>query len=96
MRGESNAIGIRTTKAPYSNVGAYYIDFEFEENKRKICEDIERIKAYLEKGKIVVIPSDGIGTGLARLDKYAPQTLQYIIDKINSLVLKYNKQRREV
>ena len=34
MRGESNAIGIRTKKAPFSDNSAYYIDSEFDMKTR--------------------------------------------------------------
>jgi hypothetical protein len=77
MRGEPNAIGIPTLKEP----GAFFTDNEFETNKQIIDEAFRQIPS----GKTVVIPSDGLGTGIARLDKVAPRTFKYVVDKIKEL-----------
>ena len=91
MRGQANAIGIRTKKAPrYGNV--YYLDEEYDENISKIRQDFNKVDAKLQQGSMVVIPSDGFGTGLAKLKKYAPETLKYINDKIKELERKYNHE----
>ncbi len=89
MRGESNAFGIRVKKAPKNNPAVYYTDKEYKQNIEKINEDFNGLEKYLEAGWLVVIPLDGIGTGLARLKELAPQTLQYITDRINQLTVKY-------
>jgi len=87
MRGEPNAIGIRVKKAPLTG-DVYYSDSEFEENVRKINEDLNEVRKHLDYGEIVVIPSDGIGTGLALLKEKAPKTLLYLMKSLLRLDLK--------
>ena len=84
MRGEPNAIGIRVKKAPLIG-DVYYTDNEFEENIRKINEDLNEVRKQLDYGKIIIIPSHGIGTGLALLKYKAPKTLLYLVNSLLSL-----------
>jgi hypothetical protein len=77
MRDEPNAIGIPTLKEP----GVFFTDNEFETNKRLIDEAFRQIPP----DKTVVIPSDGLGTGIARLNIVAPRTFEYLINKTNQL-----------
>ena len=84
MRGEPNAIGIRVKKAPLTG-DVYYNDKEIDENKRKINEDLNEVREQLDYGKIIVIPSDGIGTGLALLKEKAPETLLYLVNSLLNL-----------
>ena len=81
MRGEPNAIGIPTKKLPNMNNDAYFTDDEFEDNKVRILIELNKIP----KGKTVVIPSSGLGTGLAELDKRAPKTYAFLLKKLNEL-----------
>ena len=89
MRGEPNAIGIRVKKAP-STGNAYYNDKEYKENIRKIDEDFQSVDIMLERGEIVIIPTDGMGTGLAKLKEFAPKTLDYLQKRLLELIKKYN------
>jgi hypothetical protein len=75
MRGEPNAIGVRTKKAPDNKPGSFYSDAEFDANRQKIDEDFSKVVAQARAGKPIVIPEDGLGTGRARL---GPRTLAYI------------------
>lgn len=90
MRGEPNCIGIRTKKNVTWNPSDYYYDIEFRENVIKILEDFELVENKLQEGKKVIIPLDGIGTGLARLSTNAPLTLNFIKNYIKYLIKKYN------
>jgi DNA polymerase elongation subunit (family B) len=78
MRGEPNTIGVRTKKAPLYDPNVYYTDAEYKDNIKKINEDINRIRQAALKGKIIVFPQDGIGTGMAKLAENAPKTLMFI------------------
>lgn len=85
MRGEPNSVGIRTKKAPSTDPSVYYNDDEYKENIKKINEDILKIRNnYVLKGKTLVLPSSGIGTGLSELEKRAPKTFSFL-----KAVLKY-------
>lgn len=86
-RGEENAHGIRTKRKPgYGAV--YYSDVHYEENCRKIDEDFEALFEMIRenRARIIVFPSDGLGTGYANLSTYAPRTLKYIEDKTRDLI----------
>jgi hypothetical protein len=83
MRGEPNAIGIRVKKTPSRDTNAYYSDREYDENVRKINEDIDTIQAHIVPGSCIVFPEDGIGTGLARLNQTAPKTFEYLTRSLN-------------
>ena len=74
MRAEPNAFGIATKKSPYE----FWSDKTFENNKLVINADFERLARRCSVNTIVVIPSDGIGTGLADLQNRAPKTWQYL------------------
>lgn len=81
MRGEENAIGIPTKKYPTMNDKAFFTDDEFESNKERILNEFKKIP----KNKTVVVPSSGLGTGLAQLDKRAPKTYAFLQECINKL-----------
>lgn len=91
MRGEPNAVGIRTKKTPKTGSEVYYYDDDIVYNMYKISEDFIVVYEYLLNGKTVVFPEDGIGTGLAKLKENAPQTLLYIEGVVKVLYDKFGK-----
>lgn len=93
MRGESNSIGVRVKKRPSNDITAYYTDKEYTYNISKIYQDFKKIKEVIAAGRIIVFPSDGIGTGLARLKQFAPNTLKYINEHIKNLERIYNENK---
>jgi hypothetical protein len=80
-----NAIGVRTKKAPTYNDVDFLTDKEYHQNIKWILEDLEPVFKALSENKIVVWPSDGIGTGLAKLHVHAPETLRFIGCVLESL-----------
>lgn len=85
MRGEHNAIGIRTKRAPRRSPDAFWSDDNYAENVKMLEEDFAIVLDMLSRGHTIVIPSDGIGTGLSNLSKYAPQTSVYVCKRLNQL-----------
>ena len=81
MRGEPNAFGIPTKKAPMEFLDSYFTDVELDLNKKAIDEAF----AKLDFSKDIIIPEAGLGTGLAELDKRAPLTFMYLQRKIKEL-----------
>jgi hypothetical protein len=77
MRGEPNVVGIRVKKYPSMNSDAFYKDSEYKNNIIKIAEDINNLEkqAY---NKTIVFPSNGIGTGMAKLNITSPKTFEYL------------------
>lgn len=85
MRGEQNTIGIPTKKKPETTDDSYYTDEEFEQNKKKINFSINLIMREIRMGKTIVFPSNGIGTGLAKLHEKAPKTYGFLQATLKAL-----------
>lgn len=85
MRGEPNAMGISTKKAPNMDESAFKSDAEFEENARIITEDVDAIIAAWNTGKYNKVLVPPIGVGLAKLAEKAPRTWEYLNSEINRL-----------
>jgi len=78
IRGEPNAVGIRTKKRPATTEGSYYDDRNYEQNIKKMKEDFIQAFAAVPLGGFLIIPKDGLGTGLAELDSRAPKTFAWL------------------
>lgn len=86
MRGEPNAFGIATKKdSLYNHPTSYFQDNA--ETKRIILNELSKLahKIEHEKWDIIIIPSDGIGTGLAKMQQYCPNALAFLNGMLNSL-----------
>lgn len=76
MRGEPNAIGVATKWSPSMSPSAFFDDTR--ECKWIVEADLAKVKLKLDAGKVVIVPTDGIGTGLSRLPQVAPNLNRYI------------------
>ncbi len=88
IRYEPNTIGISTKKQPNYLSTSYYTDVEYDINRMKIdCAIINIIGKFI-KGNYtsIVLPVDGLGTGLANLPKHAPKTYTYLNNSIKELM----------
>lgn len=78
MRGEINSLGIATKRLPEH--GRY--DCYFHDDQKcawqSVDLDFKRLKVTSKIYKGIVIPADGLGTGLAKLSEYAPKLLAHI------------------
>lgn len=89
MRGEPNAIGVPTKKTPSMNAEAFFSDEDLQAN----CDAIDLALLPLQKlstETTIVIPSAGLGTGLADLENKAPKTFAYLEQELASLGLESN------
>lgn len=73
-----NSIGIPTKKYPNNNKTSFYTDEEYDFNCKKILAAIEKIIKDSLKYDELIFPKNGFGTGFAKLDKFAPQTLKFL------------------
>lgn len=83
MRGAANAIGIATKYGPTMNRKDMWIEKnhnDFRTFKNIIDNDLEAVYNILEQDGLIVIPTDGLGTGLSKLPQNAPLTNQYLND----------------
>lgn len=88
MRGEPNTLGIAVKFAPSMAEGAFFTDDGGSSgNCGQIDLEFKRLEQRINSGKYdtIVIPSDGIGTGLAELDKRAPKTFAYLQKRLAEL-----------
>jgi hypothetical protein len=73
MRGEPNAVGVVTKHRPSNSPNAFFRDKDLDWIASIMTKDLLPVHEALLKGKTVVWPSDGIGSGLSQLPKYAPK-----------------------
>lgn len=86
MRGEPNAVGIPTKKSPSYRDDAFFSDEEFEQNKASMdAAFAEIMNAVTDSIRVIVIPSDGLGTGRAQLERRAPRTFAYLQKRLTEL-----------
>lgn len=72
MRGEPNAVGIPTKRSPSLRDDAFFTDADLFDFAWHSDPDFARLMDHLCAGGMVVMPEDGIGTGLADLKRRAP------------------------
>jgi hypothetical protein len=76
MRGEPNAIGLATKWSPSMSPHAFFDDTL--DCKSVVERDLMQVQRLLDDGKTVVVPADGIGTGLSQLPKRDPHLHDFI------------------
>lgn len=74
MRGEPNAIGVATLFSP----GVYYRPND-PDALEAVMKDLNKVTLELSLGRVVYVPSGGIGTGLAHLPENAPELHRLIV-----------------
>ena len=100
MRGEPNAFGIATKRAiSHGYPQDYFFDTqkdaplvlqaEFDNLEKELKQFLRTpvgfISTNTRKWNAVVVPSDGLGTGLSKLPETAPKLLEYINQRIEGL-----------
>jgi len=78
MRGEPNAFGICTKRAPDSRAESYFSD-DSVDDLIQIINDLKALRKHIDWGlDAIVFPADGIGTGLSDLPQKAPRLWAYL------------------
>ena len=100
MRGEPNAIGIPTKLKPSNEEDAFFRTKNFDEAdeifESYMKEEFLKLDNLLVQGKYVVIPTDGIGTGLSKLPEYAPELNTIIEQEFSALSYTYGNHTEHV
>ncbi len=91
-RGEPNAIGIPTKKAPSMAESAFFPDADYGLWLKAAKPAWQAVKQAIFEGNTVVFPKAGLGTGLAELRSRAPRKK----GAIDVLVLSFQELDREV
>lgn len=72
-RGEPNAVGIPTKRAPGMRPDDFFTDDDLTNWTVSASSEMLRLVIYIEEGGTVIWPFYGIGTGLADLSRRAPR-----------------------
>jgi hypothetical protein len=86
MRGEPNSFGIATKRTPGYDKDDFFYDGQSDVIPLLTTEFedlLEELKAV--PWNAIVIPLDGIGTGLSRMPEFSPQALVYIEKRFKEL-----------
>lgn len=73
MRGEPNAVGVATKWAPGYEEEDFFSDDQFPDCAAIIRADWRPAYEHSNAGGVVIVPLDGIGTGLSQLPERAPR-----------------------
>ena len=85
MRDAPNCVGIATKWTPTADEGAYFNDKDFDQIVKIIDQDLKPAVMALEHGATVIIPLDGLGTGLSELPQRAPRVNAYLVERLHAL-----------
>jgi len=86
IRGLPNTIGIVTVKnANTKDSTRFYETKDFDKFKKQVDTDLAVVENYLKEGKTIVLPSNGIGTGVSNLKTKAPKLYNYLANRLNLL-----------
>ncbi len=83
MRGEPNAFGIATKRNAAHDPNSYFDDSD--NTDFIIRQEIFALQHQILslKPKVLIIPSDGIGTGLAKMSEKCPSAFQLLTKLLN-------------
>lgn len=84
-RGEPNAVGVATKRAPSMAESAMWSDADFDRCAAIIDADMEPLFKHARNGGLVVFPAAGIGTGLSQLPQRAPRLMEHIRQRVREL-----------
>lgn len=85
MRGEPNAVGVATKWTPAMSESAFFNDAEYDDISKIIDIDFAPLfKAALNR-KTIILPSDGLGTGLSEMPVRCPKLYKLVCDNIKML-----------
>lgn len=81
MRGEPNAHGIATLAGP----GTYWSEPDSARQCAVLDSDFRGVFAALAADKTVIFPLDGIGTGIADLERRSPTTFAHLMKLVDKM-----------
>ena len=85
MRGEPNAVGVATKWNPSMNESAFFDDADYDRIAKIIDTDFEPLFKAALNGKTIIIPADGLGTGLSEMPTRCPKLYQLVRNNIGIL-----------
>lgn len=88
IRNQSNSHGIPTKRYPNHNYYSYYHDKDYAIHIEKIDKAFDEAISKFINGdyEYIVIPEDGLGTGLAHMKYYSPRLFSHINHRLRLLI----------
>lgn len=96
MRGQHNAHGVATKWKPDNRETSFFTDDYLPVLHRIlgiIENDLKVVERFLQAGGTVILPRDGLGTGLSELPTRAPKVHKFIEEWIEFMCLSYPAHR---
>lgn len=92
LRDFNNAVGVSTKRNQFDKITSYWLDENFDINKKKIDDSFDEIRYRLRYGnfKRLALPKEGLGQGLSQLNTIAPKTYKYLQLVIKKFIAEYN------
>lgn len=85
MRGEPNAYGVATKWDPSMADSAFFSDNKYDVISSIIDKDFLPLLTAVMKGKTIIIPADGLGTGLSEMPNRCPKLYNLVRKNIEYL-----------
>ena len=85
MRDEPNAIGVATKKYCSNTDECFFSDDDLVKFAKVVDADLLPVFSHVKHGGSIVIPTDGLGTGLSELSTRAPKCFEYLERQLNLL-----------
>lgn len=85
MRGEPNAVGIATKRRPGNDPEDFFADGN-NDDYNAMADDIRNVfSLYYDMRVTIVLPLDGIGTGLSEMPKRCPKLYRALVESFSNI-----------
>lgn len=85
MRGEPNAVGVATKWSPSMRESSFFDDSDYERISKIIDTDFEPLFKAALKEKTIILPADGLGTGLSEMPTRCPKLYRLLRSYVETL-----------
>lgn len=85
MRGEPNAVGVATKWSPSMRDTSFFDDSDYEHISKIIDTDFEPLFKAALNWKTIILPADGLGTGLSEMPTRCPKLYQLVRSYVETL-----------
>ena len=83
IRDEENSFGIPTKRLPSMKEDSFFSDLP--EERESVISSLKELYKLALKGKTIVFPQDGLGTGLAKMQTHSPM----LFEEMNQIIFSH-------
>jgi hypothetical protein len=95
IRGLPNAVGVATKWRPSKDEDAYFYDSQYHDVIPRVERDLNVVERLLQNDRLVYLPIQMIGSGLAELPSRAPRIFSYVDSFLKRLYIEYKDEGLE-